>query len=195
MKMEFVTFLEDLVTSPPPTSPPLLLIFCCYSIVTGKCTESDFFLSEWREEVHVTKSVSMLCPQLEKRFFTRHLWGCLWVCGAPKIMCKMLYSGIWECVCGKTFPSFHRWLRGDCGPKNVTNFPLQCLSCYLSTRAEVWLQVKGVFGSRCRVGIVLFVIVSNKHAAFKCFNTNNAFKENFTVSMSLLSIFADLKSQ
>lgn len=49
--MEFVTFLEDIVPSPNPASDFL----GSYSIVTVKSIESDFFLSEQREEVQAAK--------------------------------------------------------------------------------------------------------------------------------------------
>lgn len=51
MKMEFVTFLEDVVPPPNPASDFL----GSYSIVTVKSIESDFFLSEQREEVQAAK--------------------------------------------------------------------------------------------------------------------------------------------
>ena len=39
----------------------------------------------------------------------------------------------------------------------------------------------------------MFFVIINKHIAFKYVNINNAFKEIFIVSMSVLSIFARLK--
>lgn len=143
MKMEFVTFLEDLV--------PFFFCLCLWfsaliRFVTVKSIESDFFLPKWREELHITKSLSMLCPELEKRFFTWHLWGFLWDCGAPKIMYKMLHLGIWECVCRKKFRAFHRWLRGSHAPQSVTNSAPQWWSCYPSTKADILaLSQRGVW--------------------------------------------------
>ena len=54
-------------------------------------------------------------------------------------------------------------------------------------------ESKELFGCRVGISMVLFVITNNKHSVFKYVNVNNAFKENFTVFTSLLSLFAHLK--
>lgn len=111
MKMEFVTFSEDIFPPPPPPTLPLIfwaliqlrqwnLLKVTFSCLHGE--KRHRLPSLWR---------CCLCLGLEKRFFTHHPWEFLWVCGGPEITHKM-HLEIWGCVCGKRFPSFNYWVRG-----------------------------------------------------------------------------------